>query len=431
MDQAGLAGVGIATFAAVVFLLAYGLVIAEDVTGMRKSKPVLAAAAILWVAIALHAAGTGASAQVAAGIHQVFADWVELLLFLLAAMTYVNVLAERRVFDWLQVRLVRSGASYRGLFWITGLLAFGLSPVADNLTTALVMGSVVLAVGVGQPRFTVPALVNVVVAANAGGAFSPFGDITTLLVWQKGLVPFLGFFRLFVPAVATFAVPALLMQRALPPGRPAAATEVVRMKVGARRVILLFVLTIVATVAMRNWLGLPAAFGMMAGLGALQIFAYGLGRRHRADGRSFDVFAILATVEWDTLLFFYGVMMCVGALEAVGLLETLAHVSYGALGPTTANVLVGVFSAILDNIPLMVSVLSMRPEMSEGQWLLVTLTAGVGGSLLSVGSAAGVALMGRARGVYTFAAHVRWLPAVALGYAAGILVHLWLNRALF
>ncbi|SFV75999.1 Na+/H+ antiporter NhaD type [hydrothermal vent metagenome] len=104
---------------------------------------------------------------------------------------------------------------------------------------------------------------------------------------------------------------------------------------------------------------------------------------------------------------------------------------YVTLGATYANILVGVLSAIVDNIPVMFAVLTMNPDMSLGQWLLVTLTAGVGGSLLSVGSAAGVALMGQSKGLYTFVSHLKWMPVISLGYAASIVVHLWLNASLF
>jgi Na+/H+ antiporter NhaD/arsenite permease-like protein len=131
------------------------------------------------------------------------------------------------------------------------------------------------------------------------------------------------------------------------------------------------------------------------------------------------------------LLFFYGVMMCVGALGLLGYLTLASHAVYGGLGATSSNVLVGIISAVLDNIPLMYAVLTMQPDMPLGQWLLITLTTGVGGSLLSIGSAAGVALMGQARGVYSFIAHLRWTWAVAVGYAASIFVHMVLNRGLF
>jgi Na+/H+ antiporter NhaD/arsenite permease-like protein len=129
-------------------------------------------------------------------------------------------------------------------------------------------------------------------------------------------------------------------------------------------------------------------------------------------------------------MFFYGVVLCVGGIGAFGYLAILSQGVYLGLGATTANVLVGIASAVIDNIPIMYAVLTMNPDMSHGQWLLVTLTAGVGGSLLSIGSAAGVALMGQARGTYTFFAHLKWTWAVALGYAASIWVHLWINARL-
>jgi len=134
--------------------------------------------------------------------------------------------------------------------------------------------------------------------------------------------------------------------------------------------------------------------------------------------------------EWDTLMFFYGVILCVGGLGTLGYLALVSQQLYEGMGPTTANILIGLLSALVDNIPMMFAVLTMNPDMSLGQWLLITLTTGVGGSLLSIGSAAGVALMGQARGIYTFFAHLKWSWAVALGYAASIWVHLWLNSHL-
>jgi Na+/H+ antiporter NhaD/arsenite permease-like protein len=145
------------------------------------------------------------------------------------------------------------------------------------------------------------------------------------------------------------------------------------------------------------------------------------------DVQAFDSFRAVARAEWDTLLFFFGVIMCVGGLGFIGYLDLLSTYMYVEMGPTIANSLVGILSAIVDNIPVMVAVLQMNPEMDVTQWLLVTLTAGVGGSMLSIGSAAGVALMGQARGLYTFFGHLKWMPVIALGYAASIWVHLIVN----
>jgi Na+/H+ antiporter NhaD/arsenite permease-like protein len=168
---------------------------------------------------------------------------------------------------------------------------------------------------------------------------------------------------------------------------------------------------------------------MMTGLGALKLYGYYLGVR--GAERPLSTFRELERVEWDTLMFFYGVMLCVGGLGALGYLALASHFSYEGLGPTTANVLVGLLSAVIDNVPVMFAVLSMEPPMSRGEWLLVTLTAGVGGSLLSFGSAAGVALMGQARGKYTFLSHLRWSWAIGLGYAASVAAHMVVNAALF
>ena len=147
----------------------------------------------------------------------------------------------------------------------------------------------------------------------------------------------------------------------------------------------------------------------------------------KTSSQPFDIFTSIKQAEWDTLLFFYGVVLSVGGLGALGYLAYASSTLYGSLGATSANIIVGIISAVVDNIPVMYAVLNMNPDMPVTQWLLVALTAGVGGSIFSIGSAAGVALMGQARGTYTFFAHLRWSWAIGLGYAGSIAAHLWLN----
>ncbi len=423
-----------------VFVIAYIFVIFEEQLHLRKSKPVLLAAGIIWLLVALVYQQSGDTHSAEVAIRHNFLEYAELFFFLLVAMTYINSMLERQVFDALRDKLIIKGFSYRSLFWLTGILAFFISPVADNLTTALIMCAVILAVGKGQPKFIAIGCVNIVVAANAGGAFSPFGDITTLMVWQKGIIEFTVFFKLFLPSMVNFLVPALIMQFALPSGKPAAITaEQVHVKKGGLVIVGLFLATIVTAVSFHNFLHLPPVFGMMTGLAYLKFYAFYLrkfGDTHidKSDiptshdvEDDFDIFDKIAKAEWDTLFFFYGVILAVGGLGFIGYLSLTSSFIYGELGPTTANILVGVLSAIVDNIPVMFAVLSMQPEMDQLQWLLVTLTAGVGGSLLSIGSAAGVALMGQARGQYTFFSHLKWTPVIALGYFASIWVHFLVN----
>ena len=427
--------VGIA--AIVIFVVAYSLVIVEEFTHLRKSVPVIFAAGVIWAIIAAQYAVGGIEGETHEAVRHFLVEFAELFLFLLCAMTYVNSMSERRVFDALRSWLVRRGFSFRQLFWITGVISFFLSPIIDNLTTALVMCAVVLAVGRGNRRFIGIACVNIVVAANAGGAFSPFGDITTLMVWQRGIVDFFTFFALFVPSVVNYIIPAFFMSFAVKNETPSVDDEEVVMQRGAKRIMFLFGCTIATAVSFHNFLHLPPFLGMMTGLAYLKIFGHYLNQtsdRVRVGSSSevgditaFDSFREVSRAEWDTLLFFFGVIMCVGGLGFIGYLDLVSAYMYVELGPTIANTMVGILSAIVDNIPVMVAVLQMNPEMDMKQWLLVTLTAGVGGSMLSIGSAAGVALMGQARGRYTFFGHLKWMPVIAIGYFVSIWVHLMIN----
>ncbi|QSX32920.1 sodium:proton antiporter NhaD [Shewanella avicenniae] len=436
-----------------IFVIAYALVMSEEKLHLRKSKPVIIAAGIIWGILGWVYTQHNMSEVAEAAFRSDLLEYAELFLFLLAAMTYINAMEERKLFDALRAWMVNKGFTLRQVFWITGFLAFFISPIADNLTTALLMCAVVMKMGADNKKFITVSCINIVVGANAGGAFSPFGDITTLMVWQKGVVQFAQFFDLFIPSLVNFVLPAAIMSIFISNSQSEAKAEVVHTKPGAKRIVVLFLLTITMAVCAHSLLGLPPVLGMITGLGLLQLFGFVLRkdfdknisklRKKAAEAKDekalqecdqfvpFDVFSRIAMAEWDTLLFFYGVVMCVGGLGLMGYLAMVSEAMYGHWDATYANVAVGLLSSIVDNIPVMFAVLTMNPDMAVGQWLLVTLTAGVGGSLLSIGSAAGVALMGQARGIYTFGAHLKWTPVVALGYIASILVHYFLNNSLF
>lgn len=447
-----------------IFIISYIFVMAEEFIHLRKSKPVVLAAGIIWALIAYVYATKGFNHEAEVAVRHNLLEYAELMLFLLVAMTYINAMQERQVFDALRSWLCKKGFGFRQLFWITGVLAFFISPIADNLTTALLMCAVVMAVGGDNNKFILIASINIVIAANAGGAFSPFGDITTLMVWQKaieasnGSVNFWSFFALFVPSLVNWIVPAAIMHFSVPDEQPESDDKLVEMKRGAKSIVVLFIFTIATAVSFHNFLHLPPVIGMLTGLAYLKFFGYYLKKTHVFETRNgvtdenknhhvmgdvvpFDVFDGVSRAEWDTLLFFYGVVLCVGGLGFIGYLSLASELMYtewgaalglsSAMNATPANVVVGFLSAIVDNIPVMFAVLTMMPDMSVGQWLLVTLTAGVGGSMLSIGSAAGVALMGAARGKYTFFGHLKWAPVIMLGYGASIVTHLWLNSGQF
>ncbi len=440
---------GLGLTALAVFGLAYALVVTEDLIHLRKSKPVIAGAGIIWILTALaYSTKEGLDPHfIEERVMHHVADFGALFLFLMVAMTYISAIAHRNVFLKLNAILVSSGFGLRSVFWATGALAFVISPIADNLTTALLMGAVVSTVGRQNTKFIGVGCVNIVVAANAGGAFSPFGDITTLLVWQEGHVGTAQFFQLVPPSLVNWLIPAVCMHFAIPNQKPDPVTEDVELKQGWLVVILLFLATIATAVCFHMFLHLPPFLGMTTGLAYFMLYGYlRTMKAKKVDKvKTVDVFDNIAEVEWDTLLFFFGVILCVGGLSELGYLTIASEFLYDDLGPTVANVGVGLISAVLDNVPVMFAVLGMEPDMLTAslraaeaspevvekyrlyQWLLVTLTAGVGGSLLSVGSAAGVALMGTARGRYTFFGHLKWIWAIALGYAGSIWVHALIN----
>lgn len=452
--------------ALVIFAVAYILAMTEEVTELKKSKPMVFAASLIWIFIAGVYTSNGMSEQAGLAFRSSLEGYAELFLFIMVSMTYLNAMEDRGVFDSLRVWLLSKNFTYRQLFWITGFQSFFISAGCNNLTTALLMGSVILAMGKDNRQFVTLSCINVVVASNAGGSFSPFGDITTLLVWQKEVVPFVDFFALLIPAIINFVIPATIMNFFIPKERPSAVMEAQTMKRGGWIIIFLFVLTIVTSACFENFLRLPPAAGMMLGLTYLKFFSYYLQKtrdshlvsmsmdlsgikidysdpmiykdHQEAEVKKtlvkevpFDIFQKVANLEWDTLLFFYGVMVGVGGLSFIGYLGIASHHLYGSIDPTLANILVGIASAFVDNGTIMMSVLTMAPDISQGQWLLVTLTAGVGGSMLAIGSAAGVGLMGQAKGIYTFTSHLKWTPVIALGYAGSIAAHFLINGRYF
>ncbi|CAI2717852.1 sodium:proton antiporter NhaD [Nitrospina watsonii] len=419
----------------IAFVAGYSLVVLEEKIHMRKSKPVILAGCFMWFIVGLYQALNGIGGDAAHHyIKELIAEIGELFFFLLAAMTYINTLAERNVFNSLRAWLLSRGLGFRKLFWATGIITFFLSPLADNLTSALLMSTVALAVSQGNRRFITLAFINIVVAANAGGAYSPFGDITTLMVWTAHKVETQQFIYLILPSFVNWIIPALCMFPFLPKEFPEVPKESIPIKEGGKVVIVMGILTVATAVSFHHFLHLPPYLGMMFGLGALMVYGYFLkirpdkkeyetglyGEIHKSETKRFDIFNKIATVEFDTLLFFFGVLTAVGALQYLGYLALVSQNMYQAIGPTWSNIIVGILSAIVDNIPVMFAVLKMDPAMGLDQWLLITLTTGTGGSLLSIGSAAGVAVMGVDRANYTFISHLKWSWTIALGYAASL-----------
>jgi len=405
-----------------VFVIAYILIATEERYEINKAKPALFAGTFMFMMIGVYYALNHMNPD---PLHEEMVKLVEeiaeIYFFLFVAMTYIETLIERGVFDALKFKLVSKGYSYKKLFWLTGLLAFFISPVADNLTTALILSTVLFTIDKTNREFLVAGAINIVVAANAGGAWSPFGDITTLMAWTAGKAEFVDFLYLFVPSIAGWVLTAWLLSFFVPKGEPHfnATTELKpTIKEGGMMVVWLGAFTIFIAVMGHQFFHFPAMWGMMFGLSLLKLYSYQLNRK---SDMGFDVFLSMKKVENDTLLFFFGILSAVGALHYLGFLEYIHHL-YDLVGPMTANIGVGFISAIIDNVPVMSAILKSSPAMGIDQWLLVTLTAGIGGSLISFGSAAGVGVMGRLRGIYTFGSHIRLAWTVLAGYILSIVL---------
>jgi Na+/H+ antiporter NhaD/arsenite permease-like protein len=438
-------------FAVAITVLAYAIAMTEDLHQLSKAKPMVLGSALIWLAIFVYySVEYGTAKNVAVGFQSNLTAYAELFLFITVSMTFLNAMTERGIFDALRIVLANKQYSYRQLFWITGVLAFLLSTVISSLTVGLLMGYIILVIGKGHPKFVGLAGLNAVVAANAGGTMSPLGGISTFFVWQQNMLHFTEFFTLTLPCIVNFVVPASIMYFSVNKETPVFVKEIPVLKRGSKRVIFIFILTFSMTILSNVFLDMPAIAGMMLGLAILQFFAYYLTKSEKLShfltpdthecsdsNKGFDVFKCIAGVDWDTLLFFYGAMMIVGALSFLGYLDAMAHYLFTEINPTVANILIGLSSSSIDNGTLMFAVLNMHPNLPIGQWLLLTLTLGVGGSLLAIGSAPALHVLGLMKGNmkegegYTFTLHLRWMPAILLGFFASIVTLYFINGGKF
>ncbi len=407
-----------------IFIIGYYFIATEEKYELNKAKPALFTGTLMFIILGGYYAYQGLDfSMFETEISHLVLEIAEIFFFLYVAMTYIEALIERGVFNALKSKLIAKGLGYKQLFWVTGLLAFFISPVADNLTTALILSTVLVTIEKDNHKFLVPAAINVVVAANAGGAWSPFGDITTLMAWAAHKGEFVDFLYLFPASVIGWATTAYILSRFVPDEFPNKGNENngedIKILKGGKIIITLGALTILFAVIGKQVMHLPPMWGMLFGLSLLNLYAFSHKRRHDED---LNVFSAIAKIENDTLLFFFGILAAVGALHFAGFLAHAAKL-YELFDPTIVNIGVGFVSAIVDNVPVMSAVLKANPDLGVDQWMLATLTAGIGGSLISFGSAAGVGVMGKLNGIYTFGSHLKYSWAILIGYI--ISVSIW------
>lgn len=434
----------------VVFIIGYLCIAIESVTKVNKAAVALLMFVFCWTLFMLDpnaympgVTGQDLINQVSHVIEKHLGSTSTTLFFLMGAMTIVEVVDQNGGFNF--VRDVMKTKSKRTLLWRIAFMTFILSAILDNLTTSIVMVMILRKlVHSHEDRLIYASLV--IISANAGGAFSPIGDVTTIMLWNKGVITALGVMEeIFLPSVVAMVVPAFIMQYSLKGELEMAEVNmksdyhVLDFTERQRKVIFIVgVGGLMFVPIFKSLTHLPPFVGILLVLGVLwtvtEVFYRGLD--HKKDGMGKRVSKLLSNIDMSTILFFLGILMAVACLEEIGVLGGLGiwlnDVSNGNHYVVTG--VIGVISSIVDNVPLVAGCMGMYPLEAVGDmaidgifWQLLAYCAGVGGSILIVGSAAGVVVMGLEKITFGwYMKHVSWLAFV--GYLAGILSY-WLIRS--
>lgn len=404
-----------------IFIIWYYFIIREAKNNLNKSIPALFMWTVMFIIIWVYFIINGYDVTLLHDeIETVILEVVEIFFFLFVAMTYIEVLIERNAFEVLKQKLTSKWYNLKRLFWIIWVIAFFLSPLVDNLTTALILVTVVKTIS-RNPKFLLPTAINIVVAANAGWAWSPFGDITTLMAWTSGKWWFTDFLYLLPSAFIWWLVTAYLLSLFIPKWDPIKVNkkDYKKLKVWSKRIMSLWLFTIFMAVIWQQLFHIPAMWWMMFWLSLLKLYTYRLSLRWWLHKEY--IYQSMRKVEIDTLLFFFGILSAVWALSFLWYLIYLSDL-YVLLWSFVSNIFVWIVASIIGNVPVMSAVLKSNIDMWIDWWMLLTLTVWIWGSLISFWSAAWIWLMWKLKWIYTFNTHMRFLPVILVGYIVSISV---------
>lgn len=404
-----------------IFFVSYYFISREERYHLNKAKPALLAGTsmfiLIWIYFVLNWLDTNI---LRAETEKLIVDISEIFFFLLVAMTYIEVMVNRWVFEVLKRRLIHHGFNYRQLFWILWLLAFFISAFANNLATALILSTVAVSL-TKNPKILVPIAINIVVASNAGWAWSPFWDITTLMVWSEWNAWFLDFLYIFPSAFLWWLFTSFILSFFVPKTNPESKGQIlnIKLKSWAKKVIYLWLFTIFISVVIDNYFNIPAMWWMMFWLALLHLVHYHSKKFHREVG--FDIYKNMKKTELDTLLFFFGILSAIWALDFLWYLHYIVTF-YNYVWINTWNIITGLLSWVVDNIPVTSAVLKSDLSMTLNQWLMFTMTVWIWWSLISFGSAAWVWVMSKMKWIYTFSSHMKFFPIILLWYFFSIFI---------
>lgn len=444
----------------VAFVLGYACIATESLLKVNKAAIALLMFVACWTLYmfdpmqyltAIHGYTgdlSGMAAAVTSIIQEHLGDTSTTLFFLMGAMTIVEVVDQNGGFNW--VRKVMKTKSKRALLWRIAFLTFILSAILDNLTTSIVMIMILRKlVTERNDRLIYASLV--IIAANSGGAFSPIGDVTTIMLWNKGLITAVGVIsEILVPSLVSMVIPAFILQYHLkgelqmPEVKESAEATAGALTERQRKAVFwIGVGGLMFVPVFKSITHLPPFVGILLVLGVLwtttELFYRHLHRGHDDEGTQKRVTNLLSRVDMSTILFFLGILMAVSCLSEVGVLTAMGDGLNTVFNGNHYLVtgIIGVLSSIVDNVPLVAGCMGMYPVAAAGDmavdgifWQLLAYCAGVGGSMLIIGSAAGVVVMGLEK--ITFGWYMKRITWIAfVGYLAGIISYYFIRTFVF
>ena len=392
-------------------LLALLAIVFEEVIHVNKAKSTLFLGTFSWILIFLFPEQGVTPEQLREMLNENLLDIAGLWLFLMSAMTFVAFLNHQGLIETLIYRLLPSQISERKLIFLVGIFSFVFSSLCDNITATLVSIALVLSLGL-ERRKTLRLSVLVVFAVNSGGVSLITGDVTTLMVFLAGKVEISDLLLLSIPAFISTMLLAAMLSRPLVGEVVITPTPRKDDRVG-KVIAVIFLATIVATIILNIVAGIPPVLTFLFGLSTMFL----LGRFLYEEDTRENLLDYVRRIEFDTLMFFLGILLLVGMLKEIGTLDSLVGI-YQLLPVTVANFAMGVFSAFVDNVPLTAALLKSGVEMSKAEWLSLTYSVGVGGSLLAIGSAAGIVAMSKVD-ILNFGSYARYIVYLSIAFLAG------------
>lgn len=406
------------TFLIILSLAALLCIIFEEVIHINKAKTTLFFGCFSWLCLYAQASGVEGQEHINEALNENLLEIATLWLFLMSTMTFVAYLNAKGMIQNVVRRVFPSQMSARALLFQVALFALILSSICDNVTATLVSLGLIQAFNLDvKSKLKMAALV--VFAVNSGGVALITGDVTTLMIFLDGHVTMSQLLMLLVPSAIGVIVLALLFsvnmsgQIALEPVKESfRGVDVV--------IAAVFFGTILSTMLLNFLFSVPPVLTFLFGLSIMFL----VGALSHINQDEIQILEYIRQVEYDTLLFFLGILLLVGMLKEIGVLDTLAHF-YAQFDPSVSNFAAGAFSSLLDNVPLTAALLKAEPGLATPEWLGLTYAVGVGGSLLAIGSAAGILAMSKVKEL-TFVSYLRYLPALLVAYSAGYIVTVWL-----